>query len=375
MAMAMAAAGRLEQQGEDAFRRLFKYYKRRKPPPDLSAVLDFSRAQKNLKVLIAPLHAASVSDRDACKAGLRPVWKWKAYTLAGYPGFTFISDPFLPGWQRYWAKQCLKIYPRKPNVCNLDLHMSPEETKDLWEQSREQLRLKGSDKREAKSLLEKLRWVTLGYHYNWGTKKYSADHHTTFPVDLAYLSEQVAAACGFHQFKAEAGILNYYHFDSSLGIHVDESEIDCSKPLLSFSFGQSAVFLLGGLKRQDCPLPMFMHSGDIMIMSGSSRLLYHAVPRILPNVEGGLLPSCLVQTTASNNHQSDEGDWQICAKYLESSRVNMTVRQVLGAGQCFPVKTDCERRDAAQAYPQDYSTEKNERKLDRTDVAESPELL
>lgn len=50
MAMAMAAAGRLEQQGEDAFRRLFKYYKRRKPPPDLSAVLDFSRAQKNLKV-------------------------------------------------------------------------------------------------------------------------------------------------------------------------------------------------------------------------------------------------------------------------------------------------------------------------------------
>lgn len=31
-------------------------------------------------------------------------------------------------------------------------------------------RLKGSDKREAKSLLEKLRWVTLGYHYNWGTK-------------------------------------------------------------------------------------------------------------------------------------------------------------------------------------------------------------
>lgn len=55
-------------------------------------------------------------------------------------GFTFISDPFLPGWQRYWAKQCLKIYPRKPNVCNLDLHMSPEETKDLWEQSREQLR-------------------------------------------------------------------------------------------------------------------------------------------------------------------------------------------------------------------------------------------
>lgn len=31
-------------------------------------------------------------------------------------------------------------------------------------------RMKGSSKREPRSLLEKLRWVTLGYHYNWDTK-------------------------------------------------------------------------------------------------------------------------------------------------------------------------------------------------------------
>ncbi|XP_072129368.1 nucleic acid dioxygenase ALKBH1 [Mobula birostris] len=354
------AAGRLEQ-GEDAFRRLFKYYKRRVPPPDFSGVLDFSRAEKNLKVLNAPLNAASVSARDACKAGLQPVSRWKAYTLAGYPGFMFITDPFLPGWQRYWAKQCLKTYPQKPNVCNLDLHMSPEETNDIWERSKEQLRLKCPGKREAKSLLEKLRWVTLGYHYNWETKRYSAEHYTTFPVDLAYLSEQVAAACGFHQFKAEAGILNYYHFDSSLGIHVDESEMDYSKPLLSFSFGQTAVFLLGGRKRQDPPQPLFMHSGDIMVMSGSSRLLYHAVPRIIRNLEGGPLPSCLEGTNPSNNQQSNEGDWEICAKYLETSRVNMTVRQVLGVGQSFPVESDRDTREGIQlsSYPQGYFMERN----------------
>uniref|UniRef100_UPI00398F172B nucleic acid dioxygenase ALKBH1 isoform X1 n=1 Tax=Pristiophorus japonicus TaxID=55135 RepID=UPI00398F172B len=358
------AAGLLEQ-GEDAFRRLFKYYKRRQPPPDLSGVLDFSRAQKNFQVLLVPLNVTSISDQDASKAGLQPVCKWKAYSLDGYPGFTFIPDPFLPGWQHYWAKQCLKTYPQKPNVCNLDLHMSPEETTDLWEQSREQLRLKAPDKREAKSLLEKLRWVTLGYHYNWETKKYSPDHYTTFPVDLAYLSEQVAAACGFQQFKAEAGILNYYHFDSSLGIHVDESEMDYSKPLLSFSFGQSAVFLLGGQKRQDPPLPMFMHSGDIMIMSGRSRLLYHAVPRIVPNLEGKAIPSCLERITARDSDsvdtsfgQSAEGDWEICAKYLQNSRVNMTVRQVLGVGQSFPVKSDSE--SIADSQPNSYHQDPKE---------------
>ena len=63
---------------------------------------------------------------------------------------------------------------------------------------------------------------------------YSADHYTQFPPDLHSVSQEVAAACGFHGFSAEAGILNYYRADSSLGIHVDESELDHTRPLLSF---------------------------------------------------------------------------------------------------------------------------------------------
>lgn len=62
---------------------------------------------------------------------------------------------------------------------------------------------------------------------------YSPDRHTPFPPDLRLLSHHIAAACGFPKFDAEAGILNYYHSDSSLGIHVDESELDHSHPLLS----------------------------------------------------------------------------------------------------------------------------------------------
>ena len=60
--------------------------------------------------------------------------------------------------------------------------------------------------------------------------------------------------------------------------------------LLFHSFGQSAIFLLGGLKRDEAPTPMFMHSGDIMVMSGFSRLVNHAVPRVLPSPEGESLP-------------------------------------------------------------------------------------
>uniref|UniRef100_A0A8C6MUW5 Nucleic acid dioxygenase ALKBH1 n=1 Tax=Mus spicilegus TaxID=10103 RepID=A0A8C6MUW5_MUSSI len=260
------------------------------------------------------------------------------------PGFIFIPNPFLPGCQRHWVKQCLKLYSQKPNVCNLDKHMTKEETQGLWEQSKEVLRSKEVTKRRPRSLLERLRWVTLGYHYNWDSKKYSADHYTPFPSDLAFLSEQVATACGFQGFQAEAGILNYYRLDSTLGIHVDRSELDHSKPLLSFSFGQSAIFLLGGLKRDEAPTAMFMHSGDIMVMSGFSRLLNHAVPRVLPHPDGECLPHCLetplpaVLPSNSMVEPCSVEDWQVCATYLRTARVNMTVRQVLATGQDFPLE-------------------------------------
>ncbi|XP_075470763.1 nucleic acid dioxygenase ALKBH1 [Ascaphus truei] len=333
----MAARG-LEH-GEDAFRKLFRFYKSRNPPAELCGVIEFSSGHPRIQS--AALSVGSLGDQDASRAGLLPTHQWKTYGLEGYPGFLFISNPFLPGWQHRWVRQCLKLYPRKPNICNLDLHMSPEQTSNLWESSQDQLRKKSLGRRAQKSLLESLRWVTLGYHYNWDTKKYSQDHCSTFPPDLAELSRCVSRACGFQAFKPEAAILNYYHLDSSLGIHVDESELDHQSPLLSFSFGQSCIFLLGGLSREVAPTPMLMHSGDIMVMSGPSRLLYHAVPRILPFPGGDTLPPCLSvppcgdPTAPPLPEPCASQDWEVCAPYLRGSRINMTVRQVLEEGGSF----------------------------------------
>lgn len=114
-----------------------------------------------------------------------------------------------------------------------------------------------------------------------------------------------------------------------------------SLPVFS-SFGQSAIFLLGGLKRDEAPTAMFMHSGDIMVMSGFSRLLNHAVPRVLPSPETASLPRCL-DTPLPASLPADtvvepcsEDDWQVCAAYLRTARVNMTIRQVLAPDQSFP---------------------------------------
>ncbi|XP_058511575.1 nucleic acid dioxygenase ALKBH1 isoform X2 [Ochotona princeps] len=348
MAAALGSVATLATEpGEDAFRKLFRFYRQIRPgTTDLGGVIDFSATHASRgsapgahKVIPSQLSVSSVSEHDARKAGLQPVSKWRAYGLEGYPGY-----------QWHWVKQCLKLYSQKPNVCNLDKHMTEEEIQDVWEQSKASLRCKEVNKRRPRSLLEKLRWVTLGYHYNWDSKKYSADHYTPFPSDLAFLSEQVAAACGFQGFRAEAGILNYYRLDSTLGIHVDRSELDHSKPLLSFSFGQSAIFLLGGRQREEMPTAMFMHSGDIMVMSGFSRLLNHAVPRVLPHPAGEGLPRCL-ETPLPTDLPGDSvvqpcslEDWQVCSSYLKTARVNMTVRQVLATDQDFPLEPTEERK-------------------------------
>ncbi|XP_061609645.1 nucleic acid dioxygenase ALKBH1 isoform X1 [Phyllopteryx taeniolatus] len=339
--MAKMAASVVET-GEDAFRKIFKLYKRRNPPPDFSDVIDFSECVTTDKVVPVKLDPAAVSDGDAAKVGLRPVKDWKAFNLQGYPGFIFITNPFLRGSQLFWVRQCLKTYPQKPNVCNLDMHMSPIDTQDIWDKSVPNLSSPSVGKTEPRTLLERLRWVTLGYHYNWNSKTYSASHSTPFPTELHLLSYQIATACGFPGFIAEAGILNYYKSDSSLGIHVDESELDHSRPLLSFSFGQSAIFLLGGTHRQDTPTAMYMHSGDLMVMSGQSRLFYHAVPRIVPThqkVEALESDRCGWHSGWQGGavvERVSEEDWAVCARYIHSSRINMTVRQVLGQGQNFP---------------------------------------
>jgi alkylated DNA repair protein alkB family protein 1 len=141
--------------------------------------------------------------------------------------------------------------------------------------------------------------------------------------------------------------------------------------LLSFvSFGQSAIFLLGGLSADEKPTAMLIHSGDIVIMSGASRLCYHGIPRILSTdatpwndvdswteylprkcgdysavcdtedcasrkgimkqTNSAFFPSCfsseIIHSCVENNF------WEPFGNYLKSSRINMNVRQVLEPG-------------------------------------------
>ncbi|KAI9477842.1 MAG: hypothetical protein EXX96DRAFT_595453 [Benjaminiella poitrasii] len=94
-------------------------------------------------------------------------------------------------------------------------------------------------------LVRKLRWITLGYQYHWPTKTYHLDRRYPFPNDVAELTKAVVTAVegvGYDgwrndykgsDFKAEAGVINYYQYRDTLMGHVDRSELNMEAPLVS----------------------------------------------------------------------------------------------------------------------------------------------
>lgn len=119
-------------------------------------------------------------------------------------------------------------------------------------------------------------------------------------------------------YKAEAGVVNFYQYRDSLTAHVDQSEVDTVRPLVSISLGESAIFLAGGKTREEVPVSLILKSGDAVIMSGQSRRIFHGVPRIVE----GQLDSRLLQGW------DDAEDAKQIKDFLVGTRININVRQV-----------------------------------------------
>jgi hypothetical protein len=132
-------------------------------------------------------------------------------------------------------------YPCLPNICNLDAHLQRTGRGALWpdggqlstepslcrspetkKKSRAKTKITPDDDAELshkppepkksrtsgsnletaltltkESPLYRLRWVTLGYHYDWTKKEYNSENTSPFPEDLATLSSVILRCVGF----------------------------------------------------------------------------------------------------------------------------------------------------------------------------------
>ena len=108
----------------------------------------------------------------------------------------------------------------------------------------------------------------------------------------------------FPQIILDICIVNCYTNSGKLGLHQDKDESKSSLsqglPFISISIGDTAEFLFGDTGDKDKATKVNLESGDVLILGGSSRLLFHGISHVKPNTsprwlkeETGLRPGCI----------------------------------------------------------------------------------
>ena len=242
---------------------------------------------------------------------LAPAWLRDAhvYSIRGVDGFRLIRNPFDAATQLRLAGAALQDWIEPPAVTNLVLH-HPGPHEDLW--AHHQRAPEGS-------LLSKLTWATVGYHYQWTERAYARERRSPFPPELAQLSADLAAACGW-RLSPEAAIINLYGPRSAMGGHRDDAEPCQSVPIVSLSLGLEAVYLLGRETKDHAPIAMRLQSGDVIVQGGDSRGFVHGVPRVLAESLPEAIRLCAFASTAP-------APQPLVARWLSGHRLNINVRQ------------------------------------------------
>lgn len=101
----------------------------------------------------------------------------------------------------------------------------------------------------------------------------------------------------------EACLVNWYNVATKMGSHVDRDEAELRAPVLSVSLGDTAVFHIGGLNRNDKKIRIDLESGDVLLFGGPSRLIHHGIDRLRPGTSdlipgGGRVNLTLRRVTA-----------------------------------------------------------------------------
>lgn len=67
-----------------------------------------------------------------------------------------------------------------------------------------------------------------------------------------------------------------------MGLHQDKDEADFSYPVVSVSLGDEGLFRIGNTTRGGKTESIWLQSGDVTVMGGDARLIYHGIDRIKP---------------------------------------------------------------------------------------------
>lgn len=148
-----------------------------------------------------------------------------------------------------------------------------------------------------------LGWVsdkTGGYRYQ---KAHPLTGRPWSPIPAAVLD--VWRRMSGYPHDPEACLVNYYGPSARMGLHQDRDEEELQAPVVSISLGETCRFRVGTTDRDGPTRSLRLASGDVVVLGGDSRLVFHGVDRIYPGTSTLL------------------ADW-----FPDGGRINLTLRRV-----------------------------------------------
>lgn len=132
-----------------------------------------------------------------------------------------------------------------------------------------------------------LGWHWLPYRYTRRAEDGDGAAVTPFPDWLGDLGRTaVADACpeamDAGRYEPDTALVNFYDEHAHMGLHQDKDERSLA-PVVSLSLGAPCRFRFGNPETRGRPYTdVELHSGDLFVFGGPSRLAHHGVPKLLP---------------------------------------------------------------------------------------------
>ena len=131
--------------------------------------------------------------------------------------------------------------------------------------------------------VEETNFGSHGWFSDESGYRYVAAHPVTklpWP-EIPELLVRLWHAVGNYAAPPECCLVNLYRDNARMGLHQDCDEQALDAPVVSVSLGDSAIFRIGGISRRDRTRSVTLHSGDVIVFGGESRLAFHGIDRVI----------------------------------------------------------------------------------------------
>jgi len=118
-------------------------------------------------------------------------------------------------------------------------------------------------------------WVSDRSGYRYAEVHPNGQAWPTIPAGALAVWDQVSGS----ERPPECCLVNLYREAAKMGLHQDRDEADFSYPVVSICLGDDGMFRMGRKTRGGSTESVWLSSGDVVVMGGDARLIYHGIDK------------------------------------------------------------------------------------------------